>query len=158
VETSDEHEPGVLEVEDLAPERLAFLRVCRGETHGILRRCDRAHRDDEALLRQLLHELAEAVTLLAEEVRRRDAHVREGELTGVLPVLADLGQDPAAGEAGQVVDLGDEQRDAFGARRAGAADDDDEVGVRGIGDEGLAAVDDVVVAIAAGGRAHRLQV
>ena len=56
------------------------------------------------------------------------------------------------------VGLEHDQRDALGARAAGLADHDDQVGGLAVGDERLLAVDDVVVALLPRGGAHGLQV
>ncbi len=67
-------------------------------------------------------------------------------------MLADLRQLATAGEA-LPVGLDDQQADALVPfRRVGLDRGDDQVGVLAVGDEGLAAVDDVVVAVAPCGR------
>ena len=96
--------------------------------------------------------------LLAEEVLLRDADVVEGQLRGVLGVLADLVQVAAALEALHAA-LDHEQRDALVAGLGvGARDDDDQVGQDAVGDERLGPVEDVVVALVDRGGADALEV
>jgi hypothetical protein len=86
----------------------------------------------------------------AQQVLAGHAHVVEEQLAGVDGVLADLVQQrprrkpfcPAVSAISRLTPL----PPAFGA---GAADDADQVGVVAVGDEGLGAVDDVVVTVAA---------
>jgi hypothetical protein len=119
------HEAGVLERPDRLAERLTLLHVGERQVERGDRAGDRGHRDGEPLLRQRLHQLAEAGPLLAEEVLRRDDDVLEDELGGVLRVHADLLELAAAAEAGHVA-LDDEQADAGMLRgRVGLRDDDD---------------------------------
>ena len=83
---------------------------------------------------------------------------REGELRGVLGVHPDLLQVAAALEAGHAA-LDDEQADAVVARvGVGPGGDDHQVGQDAVGDEGLLAVEDPVVAVADGGGPDALQV
>src|SRR5699024_10336116 len=115
--------------------------------------------------RKLRHELVEALSLLgSEEVADGNPDVGEVQLAGVLTMHADLVEDAAALEPRcgltrlGVARLDDDERDPLSPLAAGAAHDDDETGVRGVGDEGLRPGDDVVLAVAAGGRADPLQV
>ena len=86
-------------------------------------------------------------------------HVVEEQFGGVLCLLAQLVEDAAAAEAFDLVGLDDDQRNALGAfGRIGLGDDDDEIGRAAIGDEGLRAVDDIVVAVAPGRGLDRLKV
>ncbi len=85
-------------------------------------------------------------------------HVVEEQLGGVLGVLAELVQVAPAGEPGHAA-LDDQQRHAAVALRGVGLDGgDDQVRVDPVGDEGLGAVDDVVVTVADGGGGHRRQV
>ncbi len=85
-------------------------------------------------------------------------HVVEGQLRGVLGVLADLLEVAAALEALHAA-LEDEQRDpAVALGRVRLHGRDHEVRVDAVGDEGLGAVDDVVAVLAAGGRGHPREV
>ena len=73
-------------------------------------------RDQEALARQLGHQLVEALALLrAEQIVGRHPDVVEEQLRRVLRIEADLVELPAAAEALDLVGLDDEQRDALGA-------------------------------------------
>ena len=105
-------------------------------------------RDDQPLLRQFLHQLIEALALLgAEQAFGRQLHVLEEQFGGVGGVQAELLELAAAAEAWRVVGLDHHQRDALGARlRIGLGDDDDQIGVLAVGDEGLGAVEHVAVA------------
>jgi hypothetical protein len=65
----------------------------------------------------------------------------------------------AAPEAFDLVGLDHHQRGALGSlRRVGLGHDDDQIGVLAIGDEGLRAVDDIVIAVLLGDRLDALQV
>ena len=105
--------------------------------------------DLQALLRQLLHQLDKALAfLVAEQIGRRHAHVVEEQLRRVVRLQADLVEVAAALETFDLVGLDDDQRGALGAlRRVGLGDDDDQIGELAVGDEGLRAVDAVVVAV-----------
>ena len=107
--------------------------------------------DQQPLLRQLLHQLDEALPfLVAEQVGGRHAHVVEEQLRRVVGLQADLVEVAAALEALDLVGLDDDQRRALGAlRRVGLGDDDDQIGELAVGDEGLRAVDAIVVAVLA---------
>ena len=95
----------------------------------------------------------------AEQVLGRQRHVLEEQLRGVGLVVAELLQPAAAAEARRVGGLHHHQRDALGALpRIGLGDDDDQVGVLAVGDEGLRAVEDVAVALLHRGGADALQV
>ena len=95
--------------------------------------------DRQALLRQLVHQIGEALAFLAEAVGDRHADVVEEQLGRVgcecRPILSRL--RPA--HKALAVGLDEDQRDALGAElRVGLGDDDDEVGVLAVGDVGLA--------------------
>ena len=71
---------------------------------------------------------------------------------------ADLVEVAAPGIA-LAVCLDEDQRDALGAGRGvGLGDDDDEIGMLAVGDVGLGAVEDIMVAVALGGGADALEV
>ena len=107
---------------------------------------------------QVGDELDEALALVAEQVRRPARHVGEEQLGGVLRVQADLLEVAAPLEAVHAP-LEHEQRHALvPLARVGLDRGDDEVGVDAVGDEGLRAVDDVVVAVADGRGRHRGEV
>lgn len=100
----------------------------------------------------------EALPCGAEDVRTRHPDVRERQLRGVLGRQADLLQRAGAREA-RGVGVDDEQADAvLPGRRIGADGDDEEVGEHAVGDEGLRAVDDEVVAVGDRGRGDRGEV
>ena len=139
-------------------ERLALARVVDRPSQRRLHDGDGADGDQQALARQLVHQAGEAAALLAQDIGGRHAHVLEEQLGGVLRVLADLLEVAPALEAG-AVGLDQHQRDALGAgRRVGLGGDDDEIGQLAVGDEGLLAVDDQLVALAQRRGADRLQV
>ena len=101
------------------------------------------------------HRDLEALALLAEQVCGRNAAVVERELAGRRAGDAHLRLQPRDGEAGRVR-LDEEGGDARMARiRIGLREDGVEVGDAGVGDEALAAVEDVLVAVADRGRPHR---
>jgi len=109
---------------------------------------------------ELLHQLVETVPRHAtEEIPRWHAHIGECELAGVLSMLADFVQYPAASESTLPVGLHDEQRDPLGAlARIGLRDDDQQIAVRSVGDERLRPIDHVIVAITNSAGADRLQI
>ena len=115
-------------------------------------------RDRQPLLGEVRHQVDEARALLAEEVRLRHPDVGEEQLGGVLRVLTDLLEVAAALEALHAA-LDDEQRDALvPGVRVGPGHHDDQVGEDAVGDEGLLAVEHVVVAGVDGARADALEV
>ena len=146
--------------DDRLAERLALLDVVDGERERALDHGLGMDRDDQALARQVVHELREALAFLgAEQVLRRQLDVVEEQLGGVGGIEAELLELAAAAEARRIVGLDHHQRDAFGARaRIGLGDDDDQVGVLAVGDEGLRAVEHIAVAGFLGRGAHALQV
>ncbi len=108
-------------------------------------------READPLEHELLGDLVEAGVLLADQVGDRHPRVGEAELRGVRAVPPQLGQRAVDGEArGPLLD--DQQADAAVSRAAGADRGGHEVGADAAGDEGLGAVDDVVVAVAPRGR------
>ena len=153
-------ELGVLEVEDRLAEGLALLDVVDSQRQRPLDHGDRRGADLQALLRQLLHQLDEALAfLVAEQVGRRHAHVIEEQLRRVVRLEPDLVEVAAALEAFDLVGLDHDQRGALGAlRRIGLGHHDDQVGKLAVGDEGLGTVDAVLVAVLLGARLDALQV
>ena len=125
------------------------------------RRLDRRHRldgDHQAFLWELLHQLHEAHARPAQQMIRRHAHVLEEQLRRVLRLHPDLLEIAAALET-LGLRLDGDQRRAFGAELGiGLGDHDHQVGELAVGDEGLGAVDDPLVAVHDGRRLDRLQV
>ena len=94
-----------------------------------------------------------------QQVGGRHLDIVEEQFRRVLRLQAELLQVAAAAEALGLGGLDDDQRDA--ARlllRVGLGDDDDKIGMLAVGDEGLLAVDDILVAGHPRGRAHGLEV
>ena len=141
-------------------ERLALLDIVGREFDREVHRRAGADADDQPLLRQLVHELEEALAFLrAEQVGGRHLDVVEEQLRRVLRLEAELLQVATAAEALGLGGFDDDQRDA--ARlllRVGLGDDDDQIGVLAVGDEGFLAVDDILVAGHPRGRAYGLEV
>ena len=107
---------------------------------------------------QVLHQRDEPAAVGAEQVGGGHGHVGEEQLGGVLRVHAQLVQVPATGKAGHAP-LDHEQADpAVPGVRVGARHDDHDVGQLAVGDEGLLAVQHVVVTVANRGAADALQV
>src|SRR3546814_3682871 len=75
-----EHEAAVLEIEDRLAERLAFAGIFDRVVEGALRRRLGADRDRQPFLRQLAHQIDEALPLFAEAVGDRHADVVEEQL------------------------------------------------------------------------------
>ena len=139
-------EARVLETPDRLAEGLALLHIGERVGQRALHRADAADGDDQPLLRQLLHQLHEALALaLAEQVLGRHRHLVEEQLRGVLRLHADLVEVAAAAEARRgvtspsgSVGLDEQQRHPLGAiGAAGLAHHRDQVGVLTVGDEGL---------------------
>jgi hypothetical protein len=99
-----------------------------------------------ALPGQLLHQADKAAVLMrlaAQQVSGRHFHVGEEQLRGVLRLQAQLLQ-PLAGFKARHAALHQHQAGALGARRrVGLGHHDDQVGMPAVGDEGLAAVEQV---------------
>src|SRR5205085_8901525 len=133
--------------DDRLAERLALAtvvdRFVDDELHA------RAARDagDEALGLEVLHQVHEALILLAEEISLRDPHVLERELRGVARVVADLLQLLRDAEALRL--RRDEEERAAVRARFGVRlrEERDEVRARAVRDVRLRPVDDVVVAV-----------
>ncbi|MDT4873646.1 hypothetical protein FQZ97_1089020 [compost metagenome] len=118
-----------------------------------------AGRADQAFPGEVVHQLVEALALLpAEQIAGRYTHVVEEQHAGVLRVQPNLFQRLRLAEA-FAPGLDDDQRDIAGlAGAAGLAHHHGKVALGAVGDEGLAAVDDVLVAVTHGAGTHRLQV
>ncbi|MCY1343804.1 hypothetical protein D9M69_298260 [compost metagenome] len=155
-----ELEAGVLELEDRLAEHGAAAGVVEGVLEHRERAGDAADGDRQALPGQFLHQVDEALALdAAEQVFLGYAAVLEEQHGGVLGVQADLLQRLGFAEAG-AVGLDQGQRDVLGALAAGAGlrHHDHQVAVGAVGDEGLGAVDHVLVAVQHRAGLHRLQV
>ncbi|MCY1297391.1 hypothetical protein D9M70_468280 [compost metagenome] len=153
-------EAGVLEGEDRLAEHAAALGVLQGAFQHRLGAGDAADGDGQPLPGQFLHQVDEALPRqAAQQVLLRHAHVLEEQHGGVLGVQADLAQRLGLAEAGPV-GFHQDQRDVLGAlaRGAGLGDHDHDVAVGAVGDEGLGAVDDVLVAVQHRAGLDRLQV
>jgi len=110
------------------------------------------------LLWQVLHEVDEAHAFVAEQVFGGHPDIGERQLCGVLSIEADLVEFAAALEALHAP-LDDQQREARRAlARVSAGDHDHQVGIDPVGDEGLCAVEDVVVTLFHGAGLDALQV
>ncbi len=151
-----ELELGVLEGGDGLAEGVALLDVGDGVLERAAARGHRRHRDAQPLLLELVHQHLEALPLLTEQVRHRHAAVLEEQLAGVLPAQAELVELAPAHEAGRI-GLDQQQADALVRRlgvRIGLRHDDEQVADLPVRDEGLRAVQDVVIAVADGARLH----
>ena len=85
-----EREARALKGADRLAEGLALAHVVERPAERRLGRGHGRGRDRQALLGQVGDEVAEPLALLAEQVLDRHAHLGEGQLGGVLRVLADL--------------------------------------------------------------------
>src|SRR6185369_6411009 len=101
----------VLEGGDRLAERVALLHVGDGVVERAPARRDGRDADAEPLLLELLHEIPEALPLLAEQVRARDAAVLEEDLARVLRAKPELLELPAFHASGRVR-FDEEQADA----------------------------------------------
>ena len=107
--------------------------------------------DVQAAFVQHAHRDLEALAFLADHVGGWHAGVLEDHVTDMGALLAHLLLGHADRNAGRVT-LNHESRDALGAGhvRVGAGHDGEDVGLVGIGDVTLGAVEDVVIAVADG--------
>src|SRR5436190_9003631 len=137
-----------LELADLAAERGALLGVLQRTVEARLGAGDAAGGADQALALELPHDVVEALADLAEDRGRRDPDVLECQQRRVARVHAELLELLLADDAGEV-HRHEEQREAVvTGLRVGLRDEHDHVGAVAVGDVGLRAVDDVVVAVA----------
>ena len=151
-------EARVLEIDHTLAEGLPLLRVCHGDLHRALDDRGGGHGQQHALEGQLAHELRKTLAFrAAQQVGRGRAHAVEKQFTGVRRMQAHLLQDVGS-KARQLLRFQHEQRDALAAFAASAHHHDQQVGGVAVGDEDLAAVDHVVVALAAGAGADGFEV
>ena len=148
-------ELGILEIRQRLAEHLALRHVFDGPFQRCLRRGDRPDRLHHALLGKFLHQLVEASAFLTQKVGDRHAKVGEKQLGGVLRLAADFFQHAAALKAGAIGFHQDQADPARAGVRVGLAGQHQQVGAEPGGDEHLLAVDDVVIAVAQRGGAHR---
>ena len=107
---------------------------------------------DQALALELPHDVVEALADLAEHRGVGHAHVLEGQQRGVGGVHAELLELLLADHA-RGVHRHEEEREAVVAGvGVGLRHEHDDVGAVAVGDVGLRAVDDVLVAVAHGAR------
>src|SRR5215475_5954471 len=140
-----------LELGDLLSELLALAGVAERRLERGLAHADRAGRVRDATALERAGHLLEPALDAAEERRRRDPQVLEGQrrrLGGVVPGLPELPRHVKARRPG----VDHERADAGAALRpVGVRGDEAVVGDVAVGDEHLGAVDDVVVAVPLGG-------
>ena len=153
-----QRETGILKIEHRLAESLAVL----GEFHRFIERPLRAglrrNRDAEPFLRQLAHQIDEALVFLAQAIGHRHAHIVEEQFRCVGAVLADL-VEVAAARKPFGAGFDQNQRGALGALvGVGFGDNDDQVGVLAVGDIGFGTRDDIVIAILFRGRADTLEI
>ena len=141
-------------------ERAADLRVFGREPQRAFRDADAAGGDVDASELQAAGRLVEALALeVADQVIGRDAVVLEDQLGRIDRLVAELLQLAADAEAGLL--RSDEQAHALVARlglRIGLHQQREAGALDAVGDPGLGAVDDVVIALAPGGHPDALQV
>ena len=155
-----EHELGVLEIPDRLAEGLAALHILDSGVERLLDRSHRADRDHQPLLRQLAHELVEALAFLAaENILAWHEDFVEKQFGGVGGVQAHLVELLAATEAICAIGLEAHQADALGALgRVGLGDDNHEIGQLSRRDEGLRAVQAIAVALSHGSGGNGLEI
>src|ERR1035441_4667207 len=145
---------------DRLAERLAFLRVPERVVEGGPAHAEGTGGDLDTAELQALHHLGEPLPLgQAEQAGDRGAVAVEGKLAALHPLVTELGQVTGDGEARPR--LGQQDADAgmpWLGGRVGLAEQRGHLRVPGVGDPHLAAVDHVVVTVATGRRAHRLEV
>src|SRR5439155_20375453 len=135
--------------------RLARLRVLERVVRRALSEAEPLRADAGPRPVEHPHRDPEALALLAEEIRSRDAARVEEDLPGRRALDPHLRLDPPDLEP-RGVGLDHEGRDArVAGLRFGLGEDDVDVGDAGVRDEALAAVQDVLVALTPRLGAHR---
>src|SRR3546814_13844268 len=107
-------ESAVLEIEDRLAERLALAGIFDRVVEGALRRRLGADRDRQPFLRQLAHQIDEALPLFAEAVGDRHADVVEEQLRRIGLVLPALVEVAAADRKSDVSGKGVSIREDLG--------------------------------------------
>ena len=146
-----------LHVRQRPPELAPLVHVALRRGQRALRRAHRAGCDIDAAAVQPLHRDAKALPFLPEQLRRRHAHPIEGDRSRGLAVPAHLVLLAAVLDA-RGIGLDEEGGDAIRARPAGARHHDQHVGRARAGDEGLAAIEHIRIAIAPRRRAQRCRI
>src|SRR5262249_24424239 len=99
-----EPELGILEFNYLLTEGLSLLDVLDRESKRALNHGLGMDHDDEALAGKIVHELCEALALVAtEQVLRRQLHVIEEQFGGVGAIKPELFELAAAAKAGRIL-------------------------------------------------------
>ena len=142
-----------LQLVDRLAEGDALLGVVVGEVGRALRDPDGLRGRAQARALERPQGDRQPLALLADQVRRRDAHVVEHRRAGRRALDAELVLELAHREA-LAIGLDDEGAHAP-VLAVGHREHDVEVGDAGVRDPVLGAVDDPLVAVADGGRAHR---
>ncbi len=130
------------------PKACALHGVLQRHVEAVLGAGDAAGRADQPLALELPHDVVEALADLAEHGGGRDAHVLEGQQRRVGGVHAELLEALLADHAGRVHRHEEEREAVVAGVRVGLGDEHDHVGAVAVGDVGLGAVDDVLVAVA----------
>ena len=150
-----EHVLDELVLPDRLTERLALACVLDRPLEARPDDAARSCSDGEAALVEAVHRDLEPLALLADQVLGGHLDVLEEELAGRAGPDAELVLRLGRREAGRAL-LQDERRDALVLRgRVRLREDERVVGDGGVGDPVLLAVQDVDVALEAGGRLHR---
>ena len=143
-----QHEADRLQRRDRLAERLALHRIAGGLVQRPPRDAHGRGRHGRPRAVKHLHGDQEAVAIVPQPILRRHAHVLQHDLARPGGVLAHLGDRLAAGDARPVA-LDDERAHASVLGRGiGLGEDDEEAGDRRVGDPGLGAVEDILVALA----------
>src|ERR1700722_5958391 len=143
-----QQESVVLETADRLAESLAVLGILQRLPPGLACARDSGDGDGQPLRREVVHQVIEAASLLAQQIRRRHPHVLEGQFGGVLVVQPHLFELASAAETLHAR-LDDQQREALLAGfGVGTAHHHHQVAVDTRRDESLGAIDDPVVTIA----------
>ena len=151
-------ELGVLHFRQGLAEYLAFHHEAASQIEGHAGIGDRPGTGDQALLGQALHQIEKTLAGLAEHVFPGHLDVIEKQLRRVLGVHPHLVQVATALEALHAP-LHHQQCQGIGVVfRVGFRGDDDDIGIDAVGDVGLGAIEQEVVAHVPGGAAHAGQV
>ena len=142
------------------PKRLALPHKLYGHVERTLRGRMRRHGNAEPFLRQLAHQIDEALAFFAQTIGHRHADVFKEHFRRVRRVEPDLVEIATAFKA-FAVGLDEDDRDTFPRGlhlRVGLDADEDQVRRLTIGDIGFGPVDDIVIAVLLRGGAQRLKV
>src|SRR5699024_8208132 len=160
--TLSQRELGVLEVHHGLAEQCALFGVFDGLTHSSLSLANSGDRNGQAFLWQLLQQLSEALTVASfapEDIGGRYTHVCKGQFAGILSMGSEFFEHTAASKSFEAISFSNHQRNTLTTWVVvGASNNDNQVGLGAVGDEGLGTVDEQIIADAGSGGPDSLQI